>query len=256
MDYGRPMAENINVYRRSQIPQSVLSLAVAQPIRPVIQPLPTSLKFTADCDTASGYAIDLPDRNDANEDLRWNTVCDDHLIDGDIERPTTQLRVTAGFIYRCGAQIRPTPTPADLAQFASLCDSVAAACAGWSVGLLLQADEPGSGFGRGRSVYALNRSRFVDAKTTPPHLFELTFSYGGVNDEVRSQSAYGSDALTSPIAAVAWLVQQFGELRRCLEPGDTVFSGGLTSPVPVVGGGTYRALSSSLDIATDFGVGP
>lgn len=277
------MADIIGNGREPRRPDRVLSLSLAPSVGTVVRRLPTAVDPVfgdafgdyAD-ETRADYAIELPDRAEGSGDLRWDLVRRRQLVGADIAMPATALRVSAGFVYRCGAPIAPTPhRPAAVEQFAALCDTIRSACAGWSVGLLVVEDDvrslaaPDHNFSHRRnhsrgsldhrsvgagSVYALSRSSFVDAKTTPPHLFELTFSYVGDDDEVRSQSAYGSDALTSPVAAVSWLVQELSEVGRSLEPGDTVFSGGVTSPVAVVPGGTYRVVSSSLGLACDFGV--
>lgn len=265
MDYGQEMAANSQ--KGPQNARRVLSLLEAPATDAVVHRLPSAFRPSIDedrClgkdlgrgdDVRFGYAIELPERSERTVPLGWEPVSHHHVfVDGALPTPSSGLQVTAGFIYRCGTAIRPTSgTPVGVERFARLCDEVKAACAGWSLGLLVTDDTaPGRGVS---SIHGLSRSDFVDANGTPPHLFELTFSYVGGDDEVRSQSAYGSDALTSPIAAVSWLAQELGEQGTGLEAGDTVFSGGLTTRVPVVMGGTYRAVSSSLGISTDFGVG-
>lgn len=255
MDYGRMMADEIGTGRA---PSRVLSLATVPSLTTVVHRLPaTSAPSAAKPGGRAGYAIELPAQSDRCTALRWGVVEDRHVIESDMVAPLYTLQVTAGFIYRCGTAIDATlRRPDQLDQFGSLRDTISSACAGWSVGLLV-CDDQDTGDEEGfRSIYGLSRSNFVDANGTPPHLFELTFSYVGHDDEVRSQSAYGSDALTSPVAAVARLVRSLRQQGQSLNPGDIVFSGGVTTPVPVVPGGTYRAVSSSLGIATDFGVEP
>jgi 2-oxo-3-hexenedioate decarboxylase len=41
-----------------------------------------------------------------------------------------------------------------------------------------------------------------------------------------------------PAASVAWLVNQLAEQGESLQPGQLIFSGGVTAPVPVVAGGS------------------
>ncbi len=71
---------------------------------------------------------------------------------------------------------------------------------------------------------------------------EVSFS-----DGVESRSGSGAQAMGSPAEAVAWLARQLASEGQSIEPGQIVFTGGLTSPFDVEAAGRYVARSAQLD---------
>jgi 2-oxo-3-hexenedioate decarboxylase len=73
----------------------------------------------------------------------------------------------------------------------------------------------------------------------PPHELQL-HTLGcvvRVDGEV-VMTAAGAAVMGHPAASVAWLVNQLAEQGESLRPGQLIFSGGVTAPVPVVAGGS------------------
>lgn len=56
----------------------------------------------------------------------------------------------------------------------------------------------------------------------------------------------GANALGSPVAAVAWLLDSLARTGDCLQPGAVVLTGGLTVPVALAPGVTVEATSDQL----------
>ncbi len=75
-----------------------------------------------------------------------------------------------------------------------------------------------------------------------PEQVQVAFSNGS---EIRT--GLGSNAMESPRRAVQWFVEQFGREGGTLEPGQVVFTGGLTSPFDVSAGVTYSLGANGFD---------
>jgi len=65
-------------------------------------------------------------------------------------------------------------------------------------------------------------------------------------DRTEHRTGRGDRAMGSPAEAVAWLVRSLAAEDRGLEPGQIVFTGGLTAPFDVVDGGRYTLRSPQL----------
>lgn len=73
---------------------------------------------------------------------------------------------------------------------------------------------------------------------------ELTVAF---SDGAESRDGVGSNAMTSPLEAVAWFVRAMADESLPLAAGDIVFTGGLTAPFDVSSGVTYQLTGPPLD---------
>lgn len=74
-----------------------------------------------------------------------------------------------------------------------------------------------------------------------PAALEIEFSNGS-----ESRRGLGEQAMGSPAEAVAWLTRQLATEDRSIEPGDVIFTGGLTAPFDVTAGSSYAATCPEL----------
>jgi len=66
-------------------------------------------------------------------------------------------------------------------------------------------------------------------------------------------TAAGAAVMGHPAASVAWLVNRLAEQGESLQPGQLIFSGGVTAPVPLVAGGSVTFEFDGLGVIEVYG---
>ncbi len=169
----------------------------------------------------------------------WNVQrCTDVLNLGSFLHP----KVEPELVFRSNRELRGKVSTAD----------VAAAGGSWALGL--EVVDPRF---RSFSFKALDNTADNSSAAAiivgafgelgPAEVEQLSIEFSDGNE---TRHGVGSNAMESPIAAVAWLVRQLETEGSFLAAGDIVFTGGLTAPFDIDAGARYKMSGGELGSIT------
>jgi len=170
----------------------------------------------------------------------WGTLWETQRTEGHLDlTPLRHAKVEPEIVFTAGTELNGTKITAD---------DVIDTAAGWAVGIEVVHPRWASYEFTWLDNTADNSSAAAVLHGTArpldiaPADVAVTFSAGA---ETRTGS--GAQAMGSPAEAVAWLARQLAPEGRSIEPGQIVFTGGLTAPFDVEAGTCYSVRSPQLE---------
>lgn len=169
----------------------------------------------------------------------WGTLWRSQRIDRRLDMTILRhAKVEPEIVYVAGIELRGAEVDASV---------VVANASGWAIGIevvhprwssfdFTWLDNTADNSSAGAVAIGPVRQLGID-----PATLKVEFS-----DQIDSRRGSGEQAMGSPAEAVAWLARQLATEDRSIEPGDIVFTGGLTSPFDVTAGSRYTASCSEL----------